>query len=116
MGAKVDDLDLMTSRLKLPDRWLETIAMIVILVVPAGHYFGIIRHCFANVLYSDNLPIGHATHHYHSEYLESWDTLGVAFPNESFAYRGYFRKARGGKLSGRAGDDVSAHVAGRKTG
>lgn len=91
-------------RLRLPEHVWGKVTIGVLLLIPIGFYFGWVRHCFAHVLYSDNLPkavITHAnpnaqnsSHGYFGqeeiELLKSWKTLNVPFPNVQQAYRDYF--------------------------
>ena len=78
------------QRLKLPAPTWGKLFVVVLFVVPAGTYFGAVRHCFAHVLYSGNLPIAVTTHHDGLELLDTWKTLHVPFPHEPKAYRDYF--------------------------
>lgn len=88
------------SRLSFPGSSYEIVAVVAMLIVPIGMYFGLIRHCFAHALYSGNLPIGLVTHQDEIEPLEAWDTLRFPFPNEHKAYCDYF------ELTGVAGDKL----------
>lgn len=88
------------SRLKLPELAWGKVAVAILLLVPIGIYFGWVRHCFAHVLYSGNLPEGVITHRYVIEPLDSWKALRIPFPNVQQAYRDYFTATalRGEKL------------------
>ncbi len=87
-------------RLAIPDSWCEKTAIIALLIVPVGMYFGVVRHCFAHALYSGNLPMGLVTHRDGIEPLEVWDELQFPFPNVPKAYRDYFL------LTGAVGDKL----------
>lgn len=77
-------------RLKLPPLTVGKLAVVVMFLLPIAFYFGGIRHCFAHVLYSGNLPHGLITHQYLVEPMDTWDELRVPFPNVQRTYRDYF--------------------------
>jgi hypothetical protein len=74
----------------LPEKAWGKVAVAVFVLVPIGFYFGWVRHCFAHVLYSGNLPKAVITRRYMMEPLDSWKALRVPFPNVQKAYRDYF--------------------------
>ena len=78
------------ARIKLPEMTWGKVAVAVLLLLPIGFYFGWVRHCFAHVLYSGNLPKGVITRRYMLEPLDSWKALRIPFPNVQRAYRDYF--------------------------
>ena len=69
-------------------------------LVPIGFYFGLVRHSLAHALYSDNLPICVINRSDRVEFIDSWEELGVPFPNALKPYRDYF------KITGRPGDTM----------
>lgn len=77
-------------RLAVPAAWYEKIAIVALLTVPVGLYFGLVRPCFSHALYSANLPVALATHENGIDPLEVWDDLQFPFPNVHKAYRDYF--------------------------
>lgn len=95
------------KRLALPKVLWERVVVILLLTIPIGFYFGLVRHCFAHSLYSNNLPLGMITRIDRMEFLESWDQLRMPFPNVQKAYRDYF------KLTGKLNDKL--HIRETKT-
>jgi hypothetical protein len=87
--SKQDSLPL--SVLPFPGSGWEKVAVAALLIIPGGLYLGLVRHCFTHSLYSANLPIAAMTRKNGDvETLESWEELGVPFPNERKAYIDYF--------------------------
>ncbi len=90
-------------RLPIPSAVSGKIAIAILLLVPAGLYFGWVRHCFTHALYSGNLPIGLVTRQNETEVLESWKQLRFVFPNERKSYLDYF------VLTAQPGDKLHIH-------
>jgi len=93
-----------TSTSKLVQRpspkWQMAI-LAAMMIVPTGFYFGLVRHCFAHVLYSDYLPIAVITRGPDEvELLDGWDEFAVPFPHEKAAYVAYL------KASGKPGEKL----------
>ncbi len=92
--------DVLQSSLVLPATPVLRGLVVAMLIVPAGMYFGLVRHCFAHALYSGNLPLAMATRAEGVETLEVWDDIQFPFPNVQSSYRDYF------VLTGSIGDKL----------
>jgi hypothetical protein len=62
----------------------------VLLIAPAGFYFGLVDHAFAHVLYSDNVPYGLMTTDDRVKPFARWGSFRVPFPHTRRAFRQYF--------------------------
>jgi hypothetical protein len=62
----------------------------VLLVMPAGFYFGLVDHSLAFVLYSDNVPLGMITTDRGLEPLARWGSFRVPFPHTQRLFQQYF--------------------------
>ena len=72
-------------------QWLPACAVACLLLTPLGVYTGHVRHCFAHVLYSGNLPLAAISKLDGSvQPLEGWETIRVPFPHEPKAFLDYF--------------------------
>ena len=72
-------------------RWQLSV-LIALFVIPVGFYFGVVRHCFAHVLYSGGLPTAAITHDQENvEPLRGWQEIRVPFPHTEKAFHDYFR-------------------------
>jgi hypothetical protein len=90
-GKSAEPLKQTTSRfLPLPKSSIGKLAVVLLLIVPAGFYWGLVRHSFAFSLYSDNLPLASITQQDGFKRVESWDEIGFPLPHEQKAYRDYF--------------------------
>lgn len=75
------------------DKWKpwEYFLFAVMMIAPAGFYFGITDHGYSHVLYSDNLPRGRITKSDGRHYgVVGWGELSVPFPNERRLLKQYF--------------------------
>lgn len=85
-------------------RWLGSIAVAGLLLIPLGVYTGHVRHCFAHILYSGGLPLANISKLDGTvEPLEGWETTHVPFPHEPKAYLDYF------SATGAAGEKMHIH-------
>ena len=80
-----------TLRLPLPSSGWEKAVVIWMLLIPIGFYFGLVRHGFAHVLYSNNTPLCFINRSDRVEIIDIWKDLRVPFPSAEKAYLDYFR-------------------------
>lgn len=78
----------------------QTIVAIACFIPPAGFYFGVLDHGYANVLYSDLLPRAQITTKDQLQPISGWDVVNVPFPSERRLLRQYF------ELVARPGDKL----------
>jgi hypothetical protein len=84
-----------------PNSKWQLAVLFAILVVPAGFYFGIVRNCFAHVLYSDHLPVAAITRGPGKvELLNGWNDFAFPFPRDKAAFVAYL------KASGKPGEKL----------
>jgi len=92
LGAGTDKNVLAIPSKATGSNWLGWTAVAALLILPAGFYTGHVRHCFAHVLYSGELPQANISRLDGTvEELAGWDQIGVPFPAEPKAFRDYFR-------------------------
>ena len=71
--------------------WQRVIAAIL-LVSPAGFYFGVTPHCLSHALYSDNLPKSQITSADQTTSIITWDSLHAPAPSERWYFQRYFQQ------------------------
>ncbi|WP_146118956.1 hypothetical protein [Blastopirellula marina] len=76
-----------------PQFRIEWIVAAVLLIYPAGFYWGWVDHGIASVLYSGNLPDGVIATESGMEIVEGWGDLRVPFPNERRLLLQYFARS-----------------------
>ncbi len=100
-STSTSGLGLGPKLLHRPNSKWQLITLVMMMILPAGIYFGLVRHCFAHVLYSDHLPIAAITRGPDEvEPLDGWDDFAVPFPHEKAAYVAYL------KASGKPGQKL----------
>lgn len=70
--------------------WIQWAAAGLLLILPAGFYIGWVDHCFAHVLYSDNVPYGLITTNSGLQPFARWGDFRVPFPHTRRLFRQYF--------------------------
>ena len=84
----------------LPRNVWEKSAVIFLLLVPIGFYFGLIRHGLAHVLYSNNTPLVLVNRLDQVEFIDCWEELEFPFPIALKPSLDYFR------LTGEPGESL----------
>jgi hypothetical protein len=67
--------------------YLQWSVAAVLLITPAGFYFGLVDHAFAHVLYSDNVPYGLMTTDDGVKPFARWGSFRVPFPHTWRTFR-----------------------------
>ena len=66
-------------------------AAALLFILPAGFYIGWVDHCFAHVLYSDNVPQGLITTNNGLQPVARWGNFRAPFPHTQRLFRQYFK-------------------------
>ncbi|MGI9519768.1 MAG: hypothetical protein ACR2NP_22125 [Pirellulaceae bacterium] len=69
--------------------WQQVTAALM-LIIPAGIYYGVTPQLVAHVLYSDNMPKAVVLRSNQHETISTWESLRVPFPGETWTYSRYF--------------------------
>ena len=77
--------------LRLPDSGWEKAVVALMILIPVGFYFGLVRHGLAHVLYSDNTPLCLINRNDRVEIIDTWNDLQVPFPCAQKPYLDYFK-------------------------
>lgn len=84
----------------LPSSGLGKLAVLILLLMPIGFYFGWVRHSLSHVLYSGNFPDAVITRGAGPQACEAIEILRVPFPHEQKAFIDFFR------LTGQPGEKM----------
>ncbi len=68
----------------------EWVGAAILMIVPAGFYWGLVDHGYANVLYSDYVPRSLITSDKQLREITSWDPVHVPFPYERRTHQQFF--------------------------
>ena len=71
------------------ERW-QRVTVLILLVTPAGVYYGIAPHFLSHVLYSDHMPRGTLSPADGVQEISTWDSLHVPVPRVRGILRQYF--------------------------
>ena len=68
----------------------EWVVAAILIIAPAGFYWGLVDHGYANVLYSDYVPRGLITGDKQLREITGWDPVNVPFPYERRTHQQFF--------------------------